>query len=216
MSFISDIDPLLPVSPLQAASRFDPYFDVYGLSLQQESDLQQRTVTLIARSPASPPAQALAMNLGRFQPLSVEVSIIFAQIAPANAMNFILQALSTACRHSPDTVIRWAKNRALLGAHERLTLGRTLCWTGDSMRRSEDSHSAIDRVDDGTPTIIAEANASFAALWAASKPLPKTLFSRGALPEAAGSSQPHAALVQGLAAGANVVRLDDYLRSRRH
>jgi hypothetical protein len=215
MSFTSDFDPISSISPLQAASRFDPYFDVYGLGLKQQADLGQQTVTLIARSPASPPAQALAMNLGRFQPLSVEVRIIFAQIAPANAMNFIVQALASACRHGPEVIVRWAKNRALHDAHERLTLGRTLCWTGDSMRRSDDSRSAIDRVDEGAPAVMAEAYASFEALWCASKPLPRTLFSRVNLPsvENAVSEQ---ALAKSIAAEPKVIHLDDYLRSRRH
>jgi hypothetical protein len=216
MSFTSDFEPIPLVSPLQAASRFDAYFDVYGLSLKQEADLEHRTVTLIARSPASPCAQALAMNLGRFQPLSVEVNIIFAQIAPADALTFMLEALSTACRHAPELIIRWAKNRALLDAHERLTLGRSLCWTGDSMRRAEDTRSAIDRVDDGTPAILGEANASFSALWRASKPLPKTLFSRTGplnMEHAVRPPVPHAPNLPG---EPNIVRLDEYLRSRRH
>jgi hypothetical protein len=214
MSFTSDFDGL-PVSPLQAASRFDPYFDVYGLSLKQHADLGSRTITLIARSPTSPPAQALAMSLGRFQPMSVEVRIIFAQIAPPAALNLISQAISVACRQPSEEVIRWAKNRALLDAHERLTLGRTLCWTGDSMRRSEDSRSAIDRVDDGTPCVISEAAASFEALWGASKPLPKTVFTRGGFPDSAPGSQEQA-LIQTLTAEPKVVRIDGYLRARRH
>jgi hypothetical protein len=208
MNFSSDFGPQGSVSPLQAASRFDPYFDVYGLSLKQQADLGQRIVTLIARSPASPPAQALAMNLARFQPLSIEVRIIFAQIGPANALNFLLQALSACCLSAPEATIRWAKNRALLDAHERLTLGRTLCWTGDSMRRSGDSRSAIDRVDDGTPAIIAEAHASFEALWCASKPLPDTVFCRGGMPEAASAKGP--------ATEPNVIWIDGYQRLRRH
>jgi len=215
MTFTSDFDHVSPVSSLQAASRFDPYFDVYGLSLKQQAGLEERTVTLIARSPASPPAQALAMNLGRFQPLSIEVRVIFAQIAPPAAFNFVFQSLGAACRQAPEAIVRWAKNRALLDAHERLTLGRSLCWTGDSMRRSEDSRSAIDRVDDGTPAIIAEANASFEALWGASKPLPKTLFTRGGplnvRPDPA--EQP---LEKSLASEPKIVRIDDYLRARRH
>ncbi len=214
MSFTSDFDGP-PVAPLQAASRFDPDFDVYGLSLKQHADLESRTITLIARSPASPPAQALAMNLGRFQPMSLEVRIIFTQIAPPAALNFISNAMSAACRQPPEEAIRWAKNRALLDAHERLTLGRALCWTGDSMRRSEDSRSAIDRVDDGTPCIIGEATASFEALWGASKPLPKTVFSRGCFSGSAPGSQEQA-LVQALATEPKVVSIESYLRTRRH
>jgi hypothetical protein len=215
MSITSHFDDLPSVSPLQAASRFDPYFDVYGLGLKQQADLDSRTVTLIARSPASPPAQALAMNLGRFQPLSLEVRIIFAQIAPANALNFIGQALNASCRQAPETIIRWAKNRALLDAHERLTLGKTLCWTGDSMRRPEDSRSAMDRVDDGTPLIIAEANASFEALWSLSNPVPRTAFSRAA-PACQIPGIQEQALVQALSAEPNVIALEAHQRFRRH
>jgi hypothetical protein len=216
MSFISDFDLTAPISPLQAASRFNSHFDTYGLSLNQQADPQQRTITLIARSPASPPAQALAMNLDRFQPLSIEVNILFAQIAPAEALNFMLQALNGACSDSPETLIRWAKNRALLDAHERLTLGRTLCWTGDSMRRSEDSRSAIDRVDDATPSVLAEADASFAALWRASKPLPRMLYSRGGSLNVERGAPAPSPVVSNMTAEPNIVRLDEYVRSRRH
>jgi hypothetical protein len=215
MSFITDFDTSPAVSPIQAASRFDSFFDVYGLSLKHESDLEQRTITLIARSPASPPAIALAMNLSRFQPHSIEVNIIFAQISPADALESFVQALGPICQQGPEIIIRWAKNRALLDAHERLTLGRTLCWTGDCMRRSEDARGRIDRVEDCTPAMLAEALTSFAFLWRASKSLPKTLFTR----------QPHLTVEcgaagtppePGFAVNANIVQLEDYLRIRRH
>jgi hypothetical protein len=216
MSITSHFDDLPSVSPLHAASRFDPYFDVYGLGLKQHAGLESRTVTLIARSPASPPAQALAMNLSRFQPMSLEVRIIFVQIAPAGALSFLAQTLTASCRQAPETIVRWAKNRALLDAHERLTLGTTLCWTGDSMRRSEDSRSAMDRVDDGTPGIIGEANASFEALWGISNPVPKTAFSRSSAPACPVPALQEQALVQALSAEPNIVHLDAHLRLRRH
>ena len=214
MSLISEFDALSPVSPV---SRFNSFFDVYGLSLKQQADLEQRTITLIARSPDSSPAKALATNLARFQPLSVEVNIIFAQIAPAEALDYMVRSLGSACRQSPELIIRWAKNRALLDAHERLTLGRTLCWTGDAMRRSEDSRSALDRVEDCTPSILAEANASFAYLWRASKPLPKTLFTpRMPVNMGYSADTPLSACETSLSLEANIVRLEDYLRFRRH
>jgi hypothetical protein len=215
MSITSHFDDLPSVSPLQAASRFDPYFDVYGLGLKQQADLESRTVTLIARSPASPPAQALAMNLGRFQPMSLEVRIIFTQIAPPDALNLLGQALNSSCRQAPEAIIRWAKNRSLLDAHERLTLGRTLCWTGDSMRRLEDSRSAMDRVDDGTPRIVTEAHTSFDALWRLSSPVPRTAFSRAA-PACQIPALQEQALVQALSAEPNVIPLEAHQRFRRH
>ncbi|MGC2394838.1 MAG: hypothetical protein WA579_02425 [Rhodomicrobium sp.] len=216
MSFNADFDALSPVTPPLAASRFDSFFDVYGLSLKQQADLEQRTITLIARSPASAPAKALAINLARFQPFSVEVNIIFAQIAPADALDHMVRTLGSACRQSPELVIRWAKNRALLDAHERLTLGRTSCWTGDAMRRSEDTRCALDRVDDCTPAMLAEANASFAYLWRASMPLPKTLFSPRMPVNMGYDAAPFPACQTNLSLEANIVRLEDYLRFRRH
>jgi hypothetical protein len=216
MSLTSHFDALPSVSPLQAASRFDPYFDVYGLGLKQHADLESRTVTLIARSPASPPAQALAMNLGRFQPMSLEVRIIFAQIAPAGALNLIAREIGASCRQAPEAIIRWAKNKALLDAHERLTLGKTLCWTGDSMRRAEDSRSAMDRIDEGTPRVIADANASFEALWSISNPVPKTVFARTSAPAVQVPALQEQALLEALSAEPNVISLDAHLRLRRH
>ncbi len=216
MSFTTDFDPFQTASPLQAASRFDHYFVAYGLNLMKQASPEQGTVTLIARSPASPAAQSLAMNLPRFQQLNIEVRIIFAQFGPASAMDFVLQVLSTACRLLAEETVRWAQDRRLLDAHECLTLGQSLCWTGDAMRRSEDSRSAIDRFydDDRNPEIIAGAIASFSALWDVCKPLPKTLFA-GAHGQNAGAAieeQP----AQHLAPETKVVRIDDYLRARRH
>jgi hypothetical protein len=215
MSFTADYEQMLAISPLRAASRFDPFFDAYGLSLRQEADPRQRTVTLITKSPASPVAQALAVNLGRFQPATMEVHVILAQIAPQDALDNLGQALSQACLQHPETLIRWAKNRALLDAHERLTLGRTLCWTGDPLRRSDDARSAIDLVEDFSEAILAESNASFGAIWRASQPLPRTLFSSA--PTSRNDAVPtRAAGPRGTAPETGVIQLAEYIRSRRH
>jgi hypothetical protein len=216
MSFASEFDSQPSATPLQATSRFDSFFDVYGLSLKHEFDARQKTITLIARSPASPAARALAINLARFQPHSVEVTVIFAQIAPADAFDAFVRAMSAARQQGPELAIRWIKDRALLDAHERLTLGASLCWTGDSMRRAEDARGGIDRVEDSTPAMLSEAHASFARMWRASKPIPKTLFSRQgglAVERIAPDASP---LDPSYAVKANIVRLDDYLRLRRH
>jgi hypothetical protein len=216
MSFLSDFDGTATLSPIQATSRFDSYFDAYGLNLKQEAGISQRNVTLIARSPASPVAQALAINLGRFEPQSVQVGIIFAQIAPPEALDFLLQSLKTACAQAPETIIRWAKNRALLDAHERLTLGHTLCWTGDSMRRAEDTRSVMDRVDDADPAVLAESRASFTALWKASKALPKLVLSRPCLQSTGDTLRTPQPFEPDMQSQPNIVRLEDYLRGRRH
>ncbi len=215
MSFSPELNTYRPAPLLQAASRFDALFDVYGLSLKHLADAEQQTLTLIAQSPLSPAAQALAVNLARFQPKSLRVQIVLAQIAPSNALNFLVEALREACTDGPEVLIRWAKDKALLEAHERLLLGRALCWTGDAMRRSSDARCAIDRIEDCTDSVFQEVSASFSAIWRASKPLPKELFFR--LMRATASQQAdedpaaHCAIID-----ANIIRLDEYLRSRRH
>ncbi len=63
--------------------------------------------------------------------------------------------------------------------------------------------------------MLAEAHASFTSLWRASKPLPKTLFSRqGDL--AMERIAPASPFDASFAVKANILRLDDYLRLRRH
>ena len=83
------------------------------------------------------------------------------------------------------------------------------------MRRSEDTRCALDRVDDCTPAMLAEANASFAYLWRASMPLPKTLFSPRMPVNMGYDAAPFPAQTN-LSLEANIVRLEDYLRFRRH
>ena len=80
-----------------------------------------------------------------------------------------------------------------------------------------DSRCALDRVEDCTPSILAEANASFAYLWRASKPLPKTLFTpRMPVNMGYSADTPLSACETSLSLEANIVRLEDYLRFRRH
>jgi hypothetical protein len=215
MSFTSDFDLMPSVSPLQAANRFNSYFDAYEASLKQQAGVGRSTITLIARSPASPPARALARNLGRFQSRPIEVKIIFAQIAPPDALSSFSQALSSACRGDPHAMIRWAENRALLDAHERLVLGQSLCWTGDSMRRSDDSRSAFDRVDSGASAILSEASSSFASLWRASKPLPRAVFCTGGLTTMDRSTQ-EPCYAGTMAPEPDMLPLGEYSRVRRH
>jgi hypothetical protein len=215
MGFLSDPHDDFPQSPFHAVSRFDPCFDVYGLNLKERMEERDRTITLIARSPASPAARALAINLARFERGFLRVGVIFAQIAPVESLNFVIEALQASCTEPPLNILRWARNRALLDAHERLTLGLELVWTGDSMRRPDDVRPAIDRVEDATPAMLAEAHASFNALWRASKPLPAMAAGRPAQSSAGVS---WAAFTPAGEAGpsSNIVPLEDYLRLRRH
>jgi hypothetical protein len=214
MGFLTDFENNAP-PPFQAVSRFDPCFDVYGLSLKEMTAKRDRTITLVARSPASPAARALAINLARFERGSLRLGIVFAQIAPVESMEFLLEALRASCNQKPEAIIRWMRNRALLDAHDRLPLGIVVCWTGDSMRRAEDQRPAIDRVEDATPAMMAEAHSSFGALWKASRAIPASAFRPSG--HAPGIRSWAAFTPAGEASPiSNVVPLEDYLRLRRH
>jgi hypothetical protein len=188
MSFTSDFDPQIPFSPIQSVSRFDSLFDAYTQGIKQHTDPVYRSVVLIARSPASPPALALACNLRRLQLLRINVRVIFAHITPAEALVPLLEIFDAAGRDGTEAKVRWARKRALHDAHERLTLGLSLCWTGDAMRRSEDSKYGLDQVEDSPPAALAQAYASFDAIWAASEPLPEPIFCGPSLPGAGGAA----------------------------
>jgi hypothetical protein len=214
MSFIRDFDARVPAS-MTASIRFDPLFKAYQTALETSGNNDDRIVTLVARSPASAIAQALLLNLGRFPKHTVNVAMIFGDIGPAQSLTAAYTVLENAGIGNPEHSIRWARNRALLEAHERLTLGTVLCWTGDAMRRSEQSRTAIDRVDENHELMQAEALSSFAAIWKASKALPKEVFRRGAQTVFT-EETPAFAAFHAHAVDANVINLENYLRGRRH
>jgi hypothetical protein len=198
-------------------NQFDRCFDIFGLGLEAGAGLRERSVTLIARSPSSPAALALVANLRRFRKGFLHTGVILGQIGPVQDLQKLAEVLNERIEGpSPAfTMIKWARNRALLDAHERLTLGTRICWTGDVLRR-EDSRNGLDRIEDATPELIAQAHTSFEALWKASRPLPETAFCRlrPHIPVASVNRLPGGA--QGQEHGFNVLQLEDYLRLRKH
>lgn len=129
-------------------------------------------VTLVARSPASPAAAALAAKAEELGAQQVSASIIFAKPAPSDALDDVLGSIRPVLRgESVAARVRWARNPALLDAHEQLTLGASICWSGDAMRRAPQRPQALEIAEECAPDAVRRATLGFSALWAASKPL---------------------------------------------
>ena len=158
----------------RATLRIVELIDIYLRQLRAAPSEQagDYVVTLIARSPASPAAGALALKADELAADQVGAHLIFGKPAPSDALEDVLGALKPALRgESVPSRVRWARNPALLDAHEQLTLGSAICWSGDAMRRAPQRPQALEIFDESAPDTVRRALLAFSALWAASKPL---------------------------------------------
>jgi len=158
----------------RAARRLMELIDMYlrGIAQRGAGEPGDYVATLIARSPASPVAGALAAKADELSARQVSVRFVFAKPAPPEALDEFLSAVRPALRgESVSTRVRWARNPGLLDAHEQLTLGASVCWSGDAMRRSPQRPGAVDLVEVNAPDAVRRAVMSFSAVWTASQPL---------------------------------------------
>lgn len=153
--------------------------------------LRDRSITLIARSPAMPAVRALILHAAEIQRQQLAVQVIVARLAPVDVLTELSCALQLVDpRHTQSGRIRFIKNPALLDAHEQLVLGTSMCWTGDMLRRLEESRNRLDLLEEGATGPARLAELSFNAIWAASKPVPARAFTGQPLMQAYGSVNP--------------------------
>jgi hypothetical protein len=67
--------------------------------------------------------------------------------------------------------VRLARNPRLIEAHEQLTIGARVAWTGDSMRRDPATCDAYESFVEDCPEIAAAAATTFERLWSDCAPL---------------------------------------------
>lgn len=82
---------------------------------------------LIARSPDSPAARALAHFAEEAESLGIEIEVLFSHSAGAAIRDETTRLSLSMCRYLSD--------RRLLDAHEQLVLGTDTTWIGDCLRR---------------------------------------------------------------------------------
>jgi len=132
------------------------------------------SLTMILRSAASDPAKALVGMKGALQRAGVSAKVILAKLEPEGDLKQLFASLSELAPQEPaSALIRWARNSRLLDAHEQVTYGETMCWSGDAMRRDADRRNALTLFDEEAPDTVRLGRLAFEALWAASSLVPE-------------------------------------------
>ena len=113
---------------------------VAHLAQSTEQSATELSLEIVAHSPESPIAQAVAARFADLAAAGVTVRAIFASIEPE-------ATLAGWTAHA--AYVRWARNERLLEAHEQLVLGSRRCWSGDAMRRGSTKTDLFESMNDG-------------------------------------------------------------------
>lgn len=161
----------------QPGERFSAILTDYLRSLETNGGtMRDRGITLIARSPSAGAVRALIEHAKEVEHQQVTVQIIFAKLAPVEALIELANALQITPRSEAATAIRFIKHPGLLFAHEQLVLGSAICWTGDMLRRSEEQRNGLDILETDAPGAVRLGEFAFNAIWNCSKPVPARAF----------------------------------------
>ena len=130
------------------------------------------SLTMILRAADSDPAKALVGMKGALQRAGVAAKVILAKLEPESELKQLFAALSELDSQAPaPQLIRWARNPRFLEAHEQVTYGEAMCWSGDAMRRDADRRNALALFDAESTDAVRLGRLAFAALWEAASPI---------------------------------------------
>lgn len=135
-----------------------------------ESDgAEPRTLTMILRSAASTASLGLIGMSRDLARAGIVAKAVVASLEPEEDLRRLFASLSELCpADSAEELIRWARDPRLLDAHEQVTYGATVCWSGDAMRREADKRNTLSLFDESAPRTALLAQRAFEALWSAS------------------------------------------------
>ncbi|MBQ0818462.1 MAG: hypothetical protein KBT60_10885 [Methyloceanibacter sp.] len=149
---------------LEAMSRF----------VEQADKKDALCCTMILRSAASTPAQALIHMKDALLSAGVRARAILARLEPEDELKQFFSCLRELAPDEPAAeLIRWARNPRLLDAHEQATYGDAMCWSGDAMRRDAGKRNPLVLFDMDAPDAAQLSTRAFSALWGASVPVPE-------------------------------------------
>lgn len=149
------------------------HLDAMSRYAKRRKDCRFLHYTLVLRSAASVPAQALILMKDTLTDAGVRARVILAKLQPHEDLKQLFDTLLSLSPGAERTaLIRWARDARLLEAHEQVTYGTEMCWTGDPMRRDADKHNALALFEAEAPDASRRASRAFDALWGASVPVP--------------------------------------------
>jgi hypothetical protein len=170
---------------LQMMSRF-----VAGAQ-NQSLPANRRSLTLLLRSAASDPAQALIGMKDELIRAGLSAKVILARLEPEDELRQLFACLSELSPSEPAKgIIRWARNPRLLDAHEQAIYGASMCWSGDAMRRDAGKRNALTLFNEAAPDAARLGRLAFEALWVASTVVPQTRLVGSATSRPSGAYQP--------------------------
>ena len=127
---------------------------------------------MVLRSAESDPAKALIGMKGALQRVGATAQLILAKLEPEHDLKQLFAALcELAPKATAHDLIRWARNPRFLEAHEQVTYGAAMCWSGDAMRRGADKRNALVLIEEGSDAVRL-GRLAFAALWQGSSAVP--------------------------------------------
>ena len=161
-------------SPTSRQADLERHLDALARFVERRKRISAPECTLVLRSARSVPAQALTLMKDALADASIRAKAVVARLEPTDDLKQIcdtLRALSPEA--DPAALIRWAREPRLLEAHEQVTYGLDMCWTGDAMRRDADKRNPLTLFDMDATGATARALHAFKALWNAAVPVPK-------------------------------------------
>ena len=106
--------------------------------------------------------------------VGLDAKVVLAKLEPQEELRQLFLSLThLSPRQQPCQLMRWARNPRLLDAHEQVTYGEAVCWSGDAMRREADRRNALTLFNETAPELVRLGRLAFDALWAASSPVPE-------------------------------------------
>lgn len=126
-------------------------------------------ITMIAKSPESPVARALAASAADFAQYGIAVRVLLSELEPG----FVPLPEGRSILDIQTGAIRALTDPRLVEVHEQLVIGTVFTWIGDCMRRDPLKRDALETYDGTDPQRIACARVSFERLWAKGKVMPR-------------------------------------------
>ncbi|MBI1386527.1 MAG: hypothetical protein GC150_16595 [Rhizobiales bacterium] len=132
---------------------------------------EMHVVSVIARSPASPVARAVASNAPDLLSAGIVIRVVFAQLEPTDLMGEWTDIALVAAESDAGSSVEFALigNQALVDAHEVIVLGADMSWCGDAMRRDPLLRDTVEVYDPCCPRSATLNRRSFEALWTRSE-----------------------------------------------
>jgi hypothetical protein len=128
---------------------------------------EPRTLTMILRSAASCPARALVLKAKDLAAAGIGARLVLAKLEPDPELRQLYRSLSELSPNQPaKDLLRWARNPRLLDAHEQVTYGASMCWSGDLMRRDADKRNALNLFEPQAAGTARLGHLAFEAFWA--------------------------------------------------